>query len=267
MVTKSSIEWTETTWNPVYGCTKCSPGCRHCYAERMAARLAGMAKRRPERRDRRSSYVDVINDRRRWNGQTVFSIDVALDPLHWRTPRLVFVNSMSDLFHEQVAPWQIELVFTVMLRCPQHTFQVLTKRAERLEQLAAGLPWPGNVWMGVSIENRDYLSRVRYLCHTPAAVKFLSIEPLLGPTGRLELTDIDWVIVGGESGSGARPMRAAWVREVRDQCLQQGVSFFFKQWGRLSNNPSRDDPTAKENGGKAKGGRMLDGRMWDEMPG
>ena len=234
MAATSSIEWTEMTWNPVTGCTKVSPGCKHCYAERFAKRLQAMGMER---------YA---------NGFELTLHDDALElPLRWRMPRVVFVNSMSDLFHEDVPVEFIQRVFEVMERCPQHVFQVLTKRSERLLKLRESLPWPANVWMGVSVESPDYTWRINDLRETPAAVRFLSLEPLLSPIADLQLERIHWVIVGGESGPGARPMRVEWVRELRDQCQAEGVDFFFKQWGGVN---------------KKKTGRLLDGRTHDDMP-
>lgn len=222
------------TWNPVTGCTKVSPGCKHCYAERFAKRLQAMGMAR---------YA---------NGFELTLHDDALElPLRWRMPRVVFVNSMSDLFHEDVPVEFIQRVFEVMERCPQHVFQVLTKRSERLLKLRESLPWPANVWMGVSVESPDYTWRINDLRETPAAVRFLSLEPLLSPIADLQLERIHWVIVGGESGPGARPMRVEWVRELRDQCQAEGVDFFFKQWGGVN---------------KKKTGRLLDGRTHDDMP-
>ena len=234
MAQSSKIEWTEMTWNPVTGCTKVSPGCKHCYAERFAKRLQAMGMAR---------YA---------NGFELTLHDDALElPLRWRMPRVVFVNSMSDLFHEDVPVEFIQRVFEVMERCPQHVFQVLTKRSERLLKLRESLPWPANVWMGVSVESPDYTWRINDLRETPAAVRFLSLEPLLSPIADLQLERIHWVIVGGESGPGARPMRVEWVRELRDQCQAEGVDFFFKQWGGVN---------------KKKTGRLLDGRTHDDMP-
>ena len=231
---KSSIEWTEATWNPVTGCTKISPGCKHCYAERMARRLEGMG--HPNYR----------------NGFRLTLHEHVLDaPLSWRKPQVVFVNSMSDLFHDEVPLDFLRRVFDVMWRSPQHQFQVLTKRAERLVSVASELPWPANVWMGVSVETEKYAFRIDHLRAVPSAVKFLSLEPLLGPLPNLDLRDIDWVIVGGESGPGARAVDPAWVRSIRDQCVAAGVAFFFKQWGGVW---------------KKKTGRLLDGRTWDQMP-
>lgn len=231
---RSSIEWTESTWNPVTGCTKVSPGCRNCYAERMARRLEGM---------RHPKYL---------RGFEVTLHEGALaDPLRWKTPQTIFVNSMSDLFHEDVPLEFIERVFATMRDAAQHQFQVLTKRSERLRALGARLEWPDNVWMGVSVERADYSFRIDDLRLTPARRRFLSLEPLLGPLPDLELTGIDWVIVGGESGPRSRPVSAEWVADIRDQCLAAGVPFFFKQWGGRN---------------KKAAGRELEGRTWDEMP-
>jgi protein gp37 len=231
---KSAIEWTDATWNPVTGCTKVSPGCKNCYAERLAARLQAMGNRR---------YI---------NGFSVTLHPDQLDlPLRWRQPRQIFVNSMSDLFHESVPDEYIRRAFDVMAEAHWHVFQVLTKRARRLAELAAWLPWPSNVWQGVSVENARYASRVADLVKVPAAVRFLSVEPLLGPISHLPLDGIDWVIVGGESGPGHRPVQPEWVRAIRDQCKEARVAFFFKQWG---------GPTPKA------GGRLLDGQEWSAMP-
>lgn len=234
MAVSSDIEWTEATWNPVTGCTKVSPGCTHCYAERMSKRLQAMG---------------VSNYR---NGFRLKTHEHMLSlPLTWRAPKRIFVNSMSDLFHTGVPESFIQRVFDVMGEASWHEFQLLTKRADRLEDLASRLPWPRNVWMGVSIETDEYVRRADLLRSTPAAVRFLSLEPLLGPVGRLELDGIDWVIVGGESGPHARPMRVEWVRDVRDRCRSAGVPFFFKQWGGVF---------------KKSAGRRLDGRTWDQLP-
>ena len=234
MARDSSIEWTSSTWNPVTGCTKISPGCKHCYAERMAIRLAGMKQPRYRNGFEVTLHPDLISA-----------------PLHWRQPRMIFVNSMSDLFHEDVPEAFIAEVFDTMVAAHWHTFQILTKRAGRLAEIAAGLPWPINIWMGVSVESPRYVHRIERLRGVPAAVRFLSIEPLLAPIPSLPLTGLDWVIVGGESGPGARPMEADWVREIRDRCVGSGVPFFFKQWGGVR---------------KGRNGRLLDGRTWDEMP-
>lgn len=234
MGSESKIEWTDATWNPVTGCTKVSQGCKNCYAERMAVRLQEMGQR---------NYA---------NGFRVTLHEHVLDrPLSWKKSRLVFVNSMSDLFHKDVPTEFIQRVFAVMVRASHHTFQVLTKRADRLREIAADLPWPMNVWMGVSVENEDVAWRIDELRQVPAAVRFLSLEPLIGPLPVLNLDGIQWVIVGGESGPCARHIDPEWVRTIRDQCLRAGVPFFFNQWGGVN---------------KAKTGRALDGRTWDEMP-
>jgi protein gp37 len=234
MALHSAIEWTEATWNPVTGCTKVSPGCNHCYAERMARRLQAMGQ--PNYR----------------NGFHVTMHEHMLErPLQWSTPRMVFVNSMSDLFHENVTVTFVQRVFDVMRRASWHTFQILTKRSERLLELNAVIDWPPNVWMGVSVENQDYTLRIDHLRDTDAFVKFLSAEPLLGPLPNLYLRDIGWVIVGGESGPRARPMSEEWVVDIRDQCLEASIPFFFKQWGGTQ---------------RKHGGRLLGGRTWDGFP-
>jgi protein gp37 len=234
MATASHIEWTDATWNPVTGCTKISPGCKHCYAERLAHRLQSMGQ---------ANYR---------NGFRLTLQDHMLDlPLRWRTPKRIFVNSMSDLFHKDVPTEYIRAVFALMARANWHQFQVLTKRSERLRELSATLSWPAHIWQGVSIENDDYLDRADDLRGTGAAVKFLSLEPLLGALPNLNLQGIDWVIVGGESGPGARHMEPSWVVDIRKQCRKAGVAFFFKQWGGVH---------------KSKTGRTLEGRTWDEMP-
>lgn len=233
MAQHSSIEWTEATWNPVTGCTKVSPGCDNCYAERLAHRLKAMGNPRYEQ------AFDLAVHR-----------DLLTLPLRWKKPRVVFVNSMSDLFHPAVPTSFIREVFDVMAEASQHTFQVLTKRPKRAAALSPKLEWPQNVWMGTSVESEEYLFRAGELTRTPAAVRFLSLEPLLGPL-TLDLGDIDWVIAGGESGPGARPPEEAWIKGIRDQCVAAGVPFFFKQWGGRT-------PKA--------GGRTLDDQIWDEMP-
>jgi protein gp37 len=236
MATRSAIEWTEMTWNPVTGCTKVSPGCLNCYAERMARRLQAMGAAR---------YA---------SGFEVTLHDAGLDaPMRWKFPRKVFVNSMSDLFHKDVPLAFIQRVFEVMSACPQHQFQVLTKRSARLRKLAQqrAIVWPQNVWMGVSVEDQRRAHRAVDLGAVPASVRFLSVEPLLGPIEQLPLEGIDWVIVGGESGPGARPMRAEWVESLLSQCRKRGVPFFFKQWGGVQ---------------KHRTGRTLKGRTYDEMP-
>ncbi len=230
----STIEWTESTWNPLTGCTKISPGCKNCYAERMSVRLRAMGQ---------ANYA---------NGFRLTLHEAALDlPLHWKKPQTVFVNSMSDLFHKDVPPAFIQRVFEVMKRASWHRFQVLTKRSDRLLELSPVLPWETNVWMGVSVESEDYTYRIDHLRQTSAATKFLSLEPLLGPLRRLDLSGIDWVILGGESGPGSRKMDPSWVSDIRDQCKHLKIPFFFKQWGGVN---------------KKKAGRLLEGRTWDEMP-
>lgn len=245
MATNSKIEWTEATWNPVAGCTILSPGCTNCYAMRMAARLAIMGQEK---------YVGTTRKtggRAKWNG-VIKTDPPSLDiPRRWRKGRLIFVNSMSDLFHDSVPLTYIKQVFKVMEETPQHTYQVLTKRAERLEELAKKLPWPKNMWMGVSVESAEYLYRIDHLRRSRAKTKFLSLEPLLGPLEELNLRGIHWAIAGGESGPSARPMPKQWVRSIRDQCNDAGVPFHFKQWGGKN---------------KKKTGRLLDGRTWDEWP-
>jgi protein gp37 len=234
MARKSNIEWTEMTWNPVTGCTKVSPGCKHCYAETMAKRLHAMGSPRYQNGFRLTLHEDLVDL-----------------PLSWQKPRLVFVNSMSDLFHKDVPLDFIQRVFQTMQRCPQHQFQVLTKRPERLVEVCRDLEWPENVWMGVSVESQRYVYRSSLLRQVPAHIRFLSVEPLLGPIDYLPLEDIHWVIVGGESGPHARPMEAIWVEAIYDQCRQSGVPFFFKQWGGVQ---------------KHRTGRELFGRTFDEMP-
>lgn len=234
MATQSSIEWTETTWNPVTGCSKVSPGCAHCYAERMAKRLQAMGVRKYRHGFDVAVHASTLEE-----------------PLRWTQPRLVFVNSMSDLFHPSVPTVFIESVFTIMNRASRHTFQVLTKRPDRVGSLDSRLRWTPNIWLGVSIESERWLDRLELLARTGAGTKFLSLEPLLGPLPRLDLSDVDWVIAGGESGPGARPVRPEWIRAIRDSCVRSSVPFFFKQWGGVF---------------KKRTGRVLDGRTWDQMP-
>ena len=234
MANKSNIEWTEMTWNPVTGCTKVSQGCKHCYAERMAKRLTAMGAERYRNGFSVTLHPDLV--------------DI---PRGWRLPRVVFVNSMSDLFHDDIPLAYIQRVFATMRDCPRHTFQVLTKRSERLAELAPHLPWPENVWMGVSVEDARVLHRVADLQSVQAKVRFLSLEPLIGPLESLPLDGIHWVIVGGESGPQARPMRKEWVKDILRQCRAAKVPFFFKQWG-----GTRKDLT----------GRELNGRTYSEMP-
>ncbi len=230
----SKIEWTETTWNPVTGCTKVSPGCKHCYAEKMAYRLQAMNS------PNYKNGFDLICHPHQLNA-----------PLKWKKSKVVFVNSMSDLFHADVPLPFIKQVFGTMFSASQHQFQVLTKRAERLAELNNALAWSKNIWMGVSVENADYTHRIDMLRGTGAAVKFLSIEPLLGPIPDMDLTGIDWMIVGGESGPGARPIEEEWVLDIKKQCVAENIPFFFKQWGGVN---------------KKKTGRLLKGKLWDQMP-
>ena len=241
----SSIEWTEATWNPIAGCTVLSPGCTNCYAMRMAHRLALMGQ------DKYRATTRVSGGRAKWTGKIVLDERSVALPRTWAKGRFVFVNSMSDLFHDAVPLDFIQRIFGVMEETPQHTYQILTKRAERLSKLSAKLRWPRNVWMGVSVESQKYWSRVEHLRQTGAQVRFLSLEPLLGPISTLELDNIQWVIAGGESGPNARPMLPDWVRSIRDACIAQGVAFHFKQWGGVN---------------KKATGRVLDKRTWDDMP-
>jgi protein gp37 len=234
MSSTSRIEWTEMTWNPVVGCVKVSQGCKNCYAERMAKRLHAMG-----------------SDRYRNGFEPTLHEDLLDAPKRWKKPRTIFVNSMSDLFQKTVPDDFIGRVFDTMRACQQHTFQILTKRSDRLRQLGARLPWPSNVWMGVSVEDERVVDRIADLAAVPAQVRFLSCEPLIGPLDDLPLHGIHWVIVGGESGPGARPMRPEWVEAIYRQCIRSGVPFFFKQWGGVR---------------KAVAGRELHGRTYDEMP-
>jgi protein gp37 len=234
MADRSHIEWTEATWNPVTGCTKVSAGCKNCYAERLANRLNAMGSQRYANGFRPTLHPDIVDL-----------------PKRWRLGRRIFVNSMSDLFHPKVPLAFIEQVFETMQACPQHVFQILTKRSERMRKLAPQLQWPPNVWMGVSVEDSAALARVDHLRDVPAAVRFLSCEPLIGSLSRIKLRNIHWVIVGGESGPGARPMDPSWVFEIQRACRKQKVPFFFKQWGGV-----RKDLT----------GRLLGGETFDEMP-
>jgi len=231
---KTRIEWASSSWNPVTGCTKISPGCKHCYAERLALRLQAMGQR---------NYT---------NGFALTLQEQALElPLRWKKPQVIFVNSMSDLFHKNVPVDFISRVFDVMRRAHWHRFQILTKRSDRLLTLNSKLEWQPNIWMGVSVENQDYTFRINHLRQTGAHVKFLSLEPLLGPLPNLDLAGIDWAIVGGESGPGSRAMSESWVTDIRDQCVSANVAFFFKQWGGTN---------------KKRAGRALEGRTWDQMP-
>lgn len=230
----SKIEWTESTWNPVTGCTKLSAGCTNCYAERMAKRLQAMGQPNYRHGFKVTCHQHVLEQ-----------------PLNWKTPRKVFVNSMSDLFHEAVPEEFIHAIFEVMKKADWHQFQILTKRENRMVELAPRLEWPKNVWMGVTVENRKAKRRIAALRKVPAVVRFLSLEPLLESLGSLDLDGIHWAIVGGESGPGARRMEKQWVDEIREQCEDAGVPFFFKQWGGTN---------------KKKAGRVLDGQVWDEVP-
>jgi protein gp37 len=234
MANNSKIEWTESTWNPVTGCSKISAGCRHCYAERMAKRLQAMGQ---------PNYID---------GFKVAIHENVLDkPIRMKKPQMIFVNSMSDLFHKNVPTDFILNIFDIMNRAYWHTFQVLTKRSDRLLKLDKKIDWSPNIWMGVSVETERFMHRIDHLRDTNAITKFLSIEPLLGPIQNLNLHGIDWVIVGGESGPHARPMKAEWVLDIRDQCLVADIPFFFKQWGGVF---------------KKRNGRTLEGRTWDQLP-
>jgi protein gp37 len=234
MAANSSIEWTEATWNPVTGCTKISPGCKHCYAERLAIRL------------RKMGQINYVNGFELTLHEHVLKL-----PLLWKKRQTIFVNSMSDLFHEDIPIEFVLRVFDVMQRANWHQYQILTKRSERLLELDPLLPWAPHIWMGVSVENENYTFRINHLQKTSAVIKFLSLEPLLGPLYHLNLQGIDWVIVGGESGPKARPMEPSWVIDIRNQCKKAKVPFFFKQWGGWN---------------KKKNGRELEGRTWDEMP-
>jgi len=234
MSVKSTIEWTNSTWNPVTGCTKVSPACKNCYAETFSERWRGIP----------GHHFEQGFDLRLWPER----IDM---PLSWKKHRMIFVNSMSDLFHERVPLAFIQRVFQTMEKAYWHTFQILTKRSERLAEVGPDLNWPPNVWMGVSIETANYLWRADHLRKVSAAVRFLSLEPLLGPMDTIDLSGIHWIIVGGESGPGARPIDAAWIRDIHKQCHREGVPFFFKQWGGAQ---------------KKRNGRLLDGRTWDGIP-
>lgn len=234
MASNSKIEWTETTWNPVTGCDKISQGCKFCYAERLAKRLKAMD-----------------NPRYNYGFNVTLHEDLITLPLKWKQPRVIFVNSMSDLFHDKVPYRFISKIFQTMNESPQHIYQILTKRSDRLREMAVDLPWSSNIWMGVSVEDERVLHRINDLRNVPAQVRFLSCEPLIGPLSSLELGEIHWVIVGGESGPKARPMKAQWVTSILDQCRKSDVPFFFKQWGGVQ---------------KHRTGRKLDGRTYDEMP-
>jgi protein gp37 len=234
MATKSTIEWTEATWNPSTGCDALSPGCDHCYAERLAFRLKAMGQKKYENGFQLTLHPDTLDL-----------------PLKWKEPQMIFVNSMSDLFHHDVPLKYIHRVFHTMRTASWHQFQVLTKRSGRVLAFSEDIDWPSNVWMGVSVESQAYVGRIEHLRKTGARIKFLSLEPLLGPLENLDLNGIDWVIVGGESGPGARAVNPDWVKSVRNQCRRANIAFFFKQWGGVQ---------------KKRSGRLLDGRTYDEMP-
>ncbi len=234
MAWDSKIEWTQSTWNPVTGCTKISAGCKNCYAERMALRLQAAGNGNYTNGFRLTTHPHALNM-----------------PFHWTRPRIIFVNSMSDLFHKDVPFDFIAKIFSVMCEASRHRFQILTKRSEHMLKLSADLPWPENVFMGVTVETADYTFRIEHLRQIAAAIKFISFEPLLGSIGKIDLDGIDWVIVGGESGPGARPMNKQWVVDIRDRCLAANIPFFFKQWGGVN---------------KKKNGRTLEGRIWNQMP-
>lgn len=249
-MSQSSIEWTQMTWNPVTGCNKVSQGCKNCYAERMAKRLQAMG-------------VEQYQD-----GFKLSLAPQALNlPYSWKRPKVVFVNSMSDLFHEDVPLSYIKKVFSVMNDTPRHTYQVLTKRSERLAEIASKLKWTPNIWMGVSVEEEKVSFRIKDLILTPAKIKFLSVEPLISAVHTLHADKIDWVIVGGESGPGARPLKKEWVVNIFRECRRHKVPFFFKQWGKPEFNAKKDDPTKyKDHPDHAKGGCQLNGRIYREMP-
>lgn len=230
----SAIEWTNATWNPLTGCDKISPGCNNCYAERMSLRLKAMGQKNYARGFELTLHEHMLEV-----------------PLRWKTPQMIFVNSMSDLFHKEVPFEYIQRVFDVMRRAHWHRFQVLTKRSDRLAECSPLIDWPDNVWMGVSVERTDYTFRIDHLRQTNAKIRFLSVEPLLGPLDNLNLQNIHWVIVGGESGPGARPLQEEWVISIRDQCQAASIPFFFKQWGGTN---------------KKRTGRELQGRTWDQWP-
>lgn len=244
-MSESSIEWTDATWNPIAGCSIISPGCTNCYAMRMAARLEAMGVGKYEGLTRRSGGRAV------WTGRIRVDEQALAVPARWKKPRLIFVNSMSDLFHPDVPTEFIGRVWGVMADCAQHTFQILTKRPDRMAEVLAGLPVLRNAWLGTSVENGDHLERLDHLRLVPAAIRFVSFEPLIGSVAGADLQGIDWAIVGGESGPRARPMREEWVDEIADMCAAHGASFFFKQWGGVQ---------------KARAGRTYRGRLWDNLP-
>ena len=244
MATKSTIEWTQSTWNPIRGCTRVSEGCRFCYAERIAARFAkeGLAY---------EGLAKMTKTGPKWSNKIRLVPELLDAPLKWKTPQYIFVNSMSDMFHEDVPLEFILRIFDTMHKAPRHQFQVLTKRSQRLFELSSEIQWPKNVWMGVSVENQDYTHRINHLRQTDAHIKFLSLEPLIGALRHLDLDGIDWVIVGGESGPHARPMQKEWVIDIRNQCQKANIPFFFKQWGGRN---------------KKRKGRILEERTWDDLP-
>jgi protein gp37 len=248
---QSSIEWTQMTWNPTTGCNKISSGCKHCYAEVMSNRLYAMGAEKYR------------------NGFSITTHEDAIDaPYSWKKPQVVFVNSMSDLFHDKVPLNFIKKVFTVMNNTQQHTYQILTKRSERLREISHTLTWSKNIWMGVSVENEKVIHRIADLSHTNAIIKFLSIEPLIGPIRNLPLKNINWVIVGGESGHKARPLKKEWIEFIRSKCKDEDVSFFFKQWGKSQFNANQSDPTIeRKHPYHAKGGCLLNGVIYRNMPG
>jgi len=231
---KSKIEWTESTWNPVSGCNKVSRGCDNCYAERMAKRLQAMGTKGYENGFEVTLHPHVLEK-----------------PFRMKKSQIIFVNSMSDIFHDKIPDEYIIKIFETMNKAYWHTFQVLTKRPKRLEKIANKLKWTSNIWMGVTVEGNEYIDRVDYLRNCPANIKFLSIEPLIDSVNKLDYTGIDWVIVGGESGYGARVLEKRWVTEVKNRCLELNIPFFFKQWGGVN---------------KKKAGRLLDGKIYDDMP-
>lgn len=247
---QSSIEWTELTWNPVTGCNKISPGCKFCYAETMTKRLMAMGLEKYAAGFQVRVHAGALNT-----------------PFSWKKPKVVFVNSMSDLFHPEVPGDFIKAVFAVMNQTPQHIYQILTKRSKRLLEVATELEWTANIWMGVSVENEEYTYRIPDLAATPAKTKFISIEPLIGPVTTLPLKNIDWVIVGGESGHRARPVRKEWIEFIKDKCERSNTAFFFKQWGKSRFNANPLDPTIDtKHPFHAKGGCELDGKIYRNMP-
>jgi protein gp37 len=245
MAISSNIEWTEATWNPVSGCTVLSPGCTNCYAMRMAKRLEAMGQ------EKYRGTTRITGGRPKWTGRIKADRSSLELPMNWVRGRRIFVNSMSDLFHDKVPLEFIQEVFAVMAKTPQHTYQILTKRAERLSALSTKLRWSRNVWIGVSVESEDYWWRVDHLRRVQAHVRFVSLEPLLGPLKSLDFQGIQWAIAGGESGPNARPVELEWVRNIRDACIDQDVAFHFKQWGGIN---------------KKRNGRVLDNRTWDDYP-